>query len=144
MMNQRILQTMLAITVALGSAVAAAQAQPGPVNGDAKTGAQVYYDHGCYGCHGFSGYGRKDLNNTGSALLLTEDVFKAFLRGRADVAPLMPSTDMPNYPANSLSDKQVSDLYAYIRSMPKNVPETGSIDTFQEILKAAERTYRAE
>jgi mono/diheme cytochrome c family protein len=132
----------LAAAVAFGAA--ATQAQQGPVNGDAKAGAQLYYDHGCYGCHGFSGYGRKDLNNTGSALLINEEVFNAFLRGRADVAPLLPSTDMPNYPTNTLNDAQVSDLYAYIRSMPRNLPETSSIDTFQQILQAAERPYQPE
>jgi mono/diheme cytochrome c family protein len=145
MMKKHILQkTVVALTAVLGGVTVAAQAPQGPVNGNAKDGALVYYDYGCYGCHGFSGYGRKDLNNTGSAMLLTEDVFRAFLRARADVAPLTPVTDMPNYPANSLSDKKVSDLYAYIRSMPQDLPETGSIETFQQILKAAERPYRPD
>jgi Cytochrome c553 len=111
-------------------------------NGDAKAGAQVYYDYGCYGCHGYGGYGRKDLNDTGSAILVNEEVFRAFLRGRADVAPLLPVTDMPNYPANSLSDEQVRDLYAYIRSMPPNLPETGGVETFRQILEIAEQPYR--
>ena len=53
----------------LGFSTSAAQAQLGPVHGDAEAGAQLYFDHGCYACHGFSGYGRKDLNNTGSPWL---------------------------------------------------------------------------
>ncbi|MDR0779825.1 MAG: cytochrome c [Pseudomonadales bacterium] len=142
-MNKPTLQIALAITAAL-SAFTTAQAQPSAVNGDADAGAQVYYEHGCYGCHGFNGYGRKDLNHTGSALLLSEEVFKAFLRGRAEVAPLTPVTDMPNYPANSLSDQQVSDLYAYIRALPQSQPDTKYIDTFQQILKAAERPYQPD
>jgi mono/diheme cytochrome c family protein len=118
----------------------AATAQtPGPVNGNASVGAQLYYDHGCYGCHGFSGYGRKDLNNTGSVYLLNEEVFRAFLRGRADVAPLLPSTNMPNYPANALSDAMVGDIYAYVRSMPANTPETADIPVLRALLEAAEQ-----
>ena len=120
-----------------------AQAQTmGPVNGNAEVGSQHYYDYGCYQCHGYSGYGRRDLNNTGTPMLINEDVFRAFLRGRAEVAPLLPSTSMPNYPANSLSDEMVSDIYAYIRSMPSNSPETASVRTLQIILESGERPYR--
>ena len=70
-----------------------------------------------------------------------QEVFRAFLRARADVAPLLPSTDMPNYPANALSDEMVKDLYAYIRSMPANRPETADIPVMRAILEAAERPY---
>jgi mono/diheme cytochrome c family protein len=122
---------------------AAVQAQTmGPFRGDAKHGAQLYYDHGCYQCHGYFGYGRKDLNNTGSPFLVSEEIFRTFLRARADVAPLLPSTNMPNFPANTLDDSMVQDLYAYIRSMPSNIPETGSVPTLQAILESGERPYR--
>ncbi len=114
----------------------------GPVTGDAEDGALLYYQHGCYACHGYSGYGRQDLNNTGSPLLLNEVIFSAFLRGRQDVAPLFPSTNMPNYPVNALSDNNVEDIYAYIRSMPRNTPETGGVPTLQAILESAQRPYR--
>ena len=113
----------------------------GPVEGDAESGALLFYQHGCYECHGFSGYGRQDLNNTGSPILLNEQIFSAYLRGRQDVAPLFPSTNMPNYPANAVSDDQVSDIYAYIRSMPENLPELDDAPTLQAILESAERPY---
>ena len=118
-------------------------AQVGEVNGDAEVGAQLYFEHGCHGCHGFSGYGRKDLNNTGSPWLTNEEIFRAFLRARADIAPLLPSTDMPNYPVNSLSDEMVKNIYAYVRSMPENTPDTADIPTLNTILEAAaEREYK--
>ena len=108
-----------------------------------KPAPNFIYDHGCYACHGFSGYGRKDLNNTGSPWLTNEAIFRAFLRARADVAPLLPSTDMPNYPANSLSDAMVRDIYAYVRSMPDNRPETADVPALRNILEAAEqRQYK--
>ena len=113
--------------------------QLGPVNGDAESGAQLYYNHGCHGCHGYSGYGRQDLNNTGSPWLTTEEVFRAFLRARATEAPVLPSTDMPNYPENSLTDEMVRDIYAYIRSMPNNRPDAEDIPTLRTILEAAEQ-----
>lgn len=107
--------------------------------GSAKAGAQVYFEHGCHGCHGYNGYGRKDLNGTGSPLLLNEDVFRAFLRGRADVVPLFPVTDMPNYPANSLTDAMVRDLYAFVRSLQPNMPAVESVPVLQAILQSAEQ-----
>lgn len=127
------------ISFALLLPVLATGQQMGPVNGDAGNGALLFYQHGCYGCHGFSGYGREDLNNTGSAILLTEEIFRSYLRGRQDVAPLFPSTQMPNYPANALDDEAVSDVYAYIRSMPANAPETSDVPTLQAILESAEQ-----
>lgn len=138
------IQLIRSIALLLGVAATAANAQQlGPVDGDAVAGAQLYYDHGCYACHGFSGYGRKDLNNTSSPWLANEEIFRAFLRFRNDVAPLLPATDMPNYPANALNDAMVSDIYAYVRSMPDNRPETADVPTLRTILEAAEqRQYK--
>ena len=139
------MKSAIRISLALGAGLVASAglAQTmGPVTGDASEGAQLYYDHGCYQCHGYFGYGRQDLNNTGSPFLINEDVFRSFLRARADVAPLLPSTSMPNYPANSLTDEMVQDIYAYIRSMPSNRPETASVPTLQAILRSGERPYR--
>ncbi len=119
-----------------------AQPAPGPVKGDAGKGAKLYYLHGCYGCHGYAGYGRKDLNHTGSPLLSTEEVFRAFLRARADVAPLLPSTSMPNYPANALGDAQVRDLYAFVRSMPANVPSATRLPAMKAILDSAAKPWK--
>jgi len=107
--------------------------------GNADTGAQLYFDHGCYACHGYSGFGRVDLNNTGSPWLTNEQVFRAFLRARADVAPILPATDMPNYPENALNDEMVRDIFAYIRAMPDSQPASADIPTLRTILEAAEQ-----
>ena len=134
------ISTLLLFSCLLAGSGLAAQ-EMGPVNGDAENGALLYYQHGCYECHGFSGYGRQHLNHTGSPFLLNELVFRAYLRGRQDVAPLLPSTQMPNYPANALDDDAVSDIYAYVRAMPRNEPEISDVPTLQAILDSAERPY---
>jgi len=127
----------------IGFTAPAATAQQEPVIGDANAGAQLYYDHGCYACHGYSGYGRVDLNNTGSPWLVNEEIFRAFLRARADVAPVLPSTSMPNYPANALSDEGVNDIFAYIRSLADNQPDSADIPALRTILESAEqREYK--
>lgn len=128
--------------LALAFTASGGQAQEqGPVTGDAERGALLYYQHTCYGCHGFSGYGRQDLNDTDSPFLLNEEVFTAFLRARQDEAPVLPATNMPNYPANALPDEDAKDIYAYIRSMPENSPEVSDIPTFQAILESAQKPY---
>ena len=143
-MNHFIKTTVWFAGLAMASVLAGgANAQTmGPVTGDAEHGALLYYQQGCYGCHGYSGYGRKDLNHTGSPILLNEDVFLAFLRGRSDVAPLTPATNMPNFPVNALSDAQAKDIYAYIRSMPQDTPEVADVPTLQAILNSAQRPYK--
>lgn len=127
------------IGLLIGFNAPAVTAQQETTIGDANVGAQLYYDHGCYACHGYSGYGRVDLNNTGSPWLVNEEIFRAFLRARANVAPVLPSTSMPNYPANALSDEGVSDIFAYIRSLPDNRPDSADIPALRTILESAEK-----
>ena len=127
------------IGLLIGFNAPAVTAQQETTIGDANVGAQLYYDHGCYACHGYSGYGRVDLNNTGSPWLVNEEIFRAFLRARANVAPVLPSTSMPNYPANALSDEGVSDIFAYIRSLPDNRPDSSDIPALRTILESAEK-----
>ena len=110
-----------------------------PTNGKA-----LYYNYSCYGCHGFNGETGRAFVGNWSTNLATEDNFIKFLRGRANVAPLTPSTSMPNFAENTLSDKQAKDIYAYIRTFKSNAPELKNIPTLNEIVKAAPgRTSRS-
>src|SRR6202046_4273465 len=100
-----------------------------PVTGNAATGKALYYAYGCYACHGYNGEtgARAFVGNWGN--LGTEERFISFLRGRANVAPIVPSTSMPNFGESSLSDKQAKDIYAYIRTFKSNAPEVKDIPT---------------
>ncbi len=53
--------------------------------------------------------------------------FISFLRGRVNVAPLVPSTSMPNFSEASLSDQKAKDIYAYIRTFKSSAPELSRI-----------------
>ena len=110
-------------------------------DGDAANGKALYYDHGCYGCHGFNGEtGARDLVGTNSPLVADVDTFILFLRLRADYAPLLPSTRMPSYPESALSDDDASDMYAYISTFELNSPEVEDIPALQAILDSAGRS----
>ena len=114
-----------------------------PVTGNAVTGKKLYYDHACYSCHGFNGEtGARAFVPNWPANLATERSFIAFLRGRANVAPVQPSTSMPNYPVESMSDAQAKDLYAYIRGFKSSPPPVEKIPVMSQILAAAKKPYK--
>jgi mono/diheme cytochrome c family protein len=113
-----------------------------PVTGNAANGKPLYYNHGCYGCHGFNGETGRAFVGNWTSNLASEENFIRFLRARANVAPATPSTSMPNFPENSLNDKQAKDIYAYIRTFKSNAPPLQSIPTLNEIVKAASRPYK--
>ena len=108
-----------------------AQSEGGPDAGNVLDGRRLYYDHACYACHGYEGVtGQARL--LGSGFLLSEEAFRTFLRLRADQNPTLPSTRMPNYPIESLSNDDVKSLYAYILSLDTRVPELADIPELSE------------
>jgi mono/diheme cytochrome c family protein len=117
-------------------AIPAANAQDA---GNAIRGRQLYYDYLCYGCHGYTGETGRSLLE--SPMLNTEAGFRSFLRLRADVNPLLPSTRMPNYGEEALSDEQVRDIYAFIQTFESHAPDLEDIPTLNAIIDAASRPY---
>lgn len=109
-------------------------------DGNVSNGKELYYDHGCYGCHGYNGEtGARDLVGTNSPLVADADTFLLFLRLRADYAPLLPSTRMPAYPESALSDTDARDIYAYVSTFELNAPDVEEIPALQAILDSASR-----
>lgn len=110
-----------------------------PVTGNAVSGRGLYYGYGCYACHGYNGEtgARPFVGRWGN--LATEQTFLTFLRGRANVAPVTPSTSMPNFSEQSLPDKAAKDIYAYIRSFKSSAPELKDIPTLNAIVDAAKQ-----
>lgn len=122
---------------------AVAKALTSPVTGNGITGKKLYFDYACYSCHGFNGEtGARPFVPNWPASLATEQSFITVLRGRANVAPVQPSTAMPNYAAETLSDAQAKDIYAYVRSFRSNAPPVAKIPTMNQILTAAQKPYK--
>ena len=113
-----------------------------PVTGNATNGKALFYNYSCYGCHGFNGETGRAFVGNWTTNLATEENFIKFLRGRANVAPETPSTSMPNFAENTMSDKQAKDIYAYIRTFKSNAPPLQNISTLNEIVKSASRPYK--
>jgi len=126
-------------TLCLGLVALAARSADGPSTpGNAARGKQLYQAHGCYGCHGYNGEtGARDLVGTGSPLIGDETLFRLFLRLRADQAPDLPSSRMPNFAVEALSDADVHDLYAFIRTLRTSAPKVEDVPTLRRILQIA-------
>ena len=112
--------------------------------GNAVRGKQLFYNHGCYGCHGYGGQtGARDLVGTQSPIVSDENLFRLFLRLRADQAPDVPAMTMPNYGAEALPDADVRDLFAYVRSFRVDAPRIEDTPTLKRILEIASRSTSA-
>ena len=130
--------TLLVLVVSIG--ITSAQVPSSANSGNLIAGQTLYFEHACYSCHGYTGEtGQMPL--LGSAFLLSEELFLVYLRLRADQNPLLPSTRMPNYSEESLSDEQAKNIYAYIRSFQSTTPELEDIPTLNAIIEAASRPY---
>jgi len=115
------------------------QAPTSPVTGNAANGKAFYYSYSCYACHGYNGETGRAFVGNWSSNLATEENFIRFLRGRANVAPLAPSTSMPNFAENTLSDKQAKDIYAYIRTFKNAQPDVKNIPLLNQMVEDAAR-----
>ncbi|MBZ5632710.1 MAG: cytochrome c [Acidobacteriia bacterium] len=91
--------------------------------GDATRGKKMFVDYSCYACHGFSGQ-----NGPGKRLVpmkMATVVFTAYVRS--------PGTNqMPSYSAKVLSDAQLADIWAYIKTLPDS-PEAKDIPLVQQL-----------
>ena len=130
------LVSVFAMLLVLTVGVRTAEAQEA---GNAINGEQLYYDYLCYGCHGYTGETGRPLLE--SPVVNTEAGFRSFLRLRADQNPILPSTRMPNYSEEALSDDQVRDIYAFIQTFESHAPELEDIPTLNAIIEAASRPY---
>ena len=143
----RRIPTRLGAAPALGAMVvgfagmAGAQMPMGEITGDADMGKQLYYDHACYACHGYTGETGHQMKLIGSGFLLNEQTFIIYLRLRTELNPILPSEAMPNYPEESLSDDEAKDLYAYVRTFADNAPPLEEIPTLNAIIESAAEPY---
>ena len=87
------------------------QAQEAPP-GDAGNGKRLYLADGCFTCHGRSGQGGA-FNVPAPSLAKIELPFEGF---KAQLRE--PANDMPAYSTAVLSDQEIADMYAFVRSLP--------------------------
>jgi len=87
---------------------AAAQTAP-PNGGNATNGKRLFLEKNCYYCHGTTGQGGRDgarLTNTA----LNADGLIRYVR--------KPAGAMPAYTEKLISDQELRDVLAYLKSLP--------------------------
>lgn len=97
----------LAMSFSLHCKPADAQSSP---EGDVERGRRIWSSHGCYQCHGTQGQG----SNAGSRLAPDPIPYEAFRQ-----LVRQPRARMPPYSPRILSDQDLADIHAYLRTIPK-------------------------
>jgi len=100
---------------ATASAQNAAPQQTTP-RGDAKAGAKIFKADGCWECHGSAAQGGA---LSGPRIADTALPFAAVLQQLR-----VPQNAMPPYEASVVSDAEVGDIYAFLKSLP--APQTAA------------------
>ena len=114
-----------AAVFAASSAFAAQAAAPA---GDVAKGKTSFERTGCWQCHGHQGQGGREGPRIASPVPLAWPAFSAFVRTTR--------ADMPPYTENVLSNQELADIYAYMRSIPP-APDFTTIPLLNGLLTIA-------
>ena len=98
--------SLVLLIVCWASAAAQSPAPPG----DAANGYKLFMADGCYQCHGTVGQGSRGTGPRLAPNPLPYENFAAQVR--------KPANTMPPYTPLVLNDAQLSDIYAYVSSLP--------------------------
>ena len=120
--------TRLVFLCVAASSIAFAQQSGSPPAGDAASGKTLFTKIGCYQCHGYAGQGGK----AGAALVPAGFTAQGLIR-----YVRRPAGEMPAYTEKVASDRELTDIYAYIKSLPvpkavKDIPLLKEIRDRQE------------
>jgi mono/diheme cytochrome c family protein len=92
-------------------AARARQGSDAPPAGNAQNGKKLFSADGCYECHGLQGQGAAQ---TGAARIgppqLSFEAFQNYVR--------KPSVQMPPYSSKAISEQDLADIYAFLKSIP--------------------------
>jgi mono/diheme cytochrome c family protein len=109
-MNRMRVISLLAGAVLVAATAHAQAPAPAAPAGNAAAGRKVYTRVGCNSCHGNEGQGAQP---TGPRLAPNPSPFAAF-SGYVRA----PRASMPPYTDKVLSDKDLADIYAFLRAQP--------------------------
>lgn len=105
----------LAVAAALFLMRPTSRAQQSPAGsapaGNVQNGKKNFTSNGCYECHGLQGQGATQTGapRIGPPILSLES-FMSYVRH--------PANQMPPYTSKAISDQDLTDIYAYLKSIP--------------------------
>lgn len=77
--------------------------------GNAESGKKLFMKHNCYYCHGTTGQGTRDGARIAQTALNVQGVIRYVRK---------PTGGMPAFTEKILSDQELTDIYAYLKSLP--------------------------
>ena len=98
------------ITVLLLPLFALAQSA---ASGNADNGKRLFLRDGCWECHGYAGQGGRDGARIGATSLTLQGVIRYVRK---------PTGAMPAFTDKLISDQELTDIYAYLKSLPPVKP----------------------
>lgn len=123
-----------------------------PINGDAANGESLYQEH-CLKCHGADGSGEGEgtgvtLSRERSFLVMPASISnRGFLASASDqmirrsIAVGRKSSGMPAFARGKLTDTEIEDLVAYVRSFEDKQPERVALDEDERPTHVYESPY---
>ncbi len=100
---------LLVIAAVLATATLIAQTS----TGDAANGKKLFLRDGCYECHGYAGEGGAAGARIAAIGLNAQGLIR-YVRA--------PAGQMPAYIDKVISDQELTDVWAYLQTMPKAKP----------------------
>ena len=90
----------------------------------APQGKELFLRYSCYACHGYDGHGGAGARLV--PLSMTVERFTAYVRN---------PRRMPPYTEKVLTDAQLADLFAYVKSLPVS-PQAAQIPLLSRMMSA--------
>lgn len=116
------------LSVAGFAASSSSASQTATPAGDVARGQAVFERTGCWQCHGYQGQGGREGPRIASPVPMNWQVLSTFIRTTKG--------DMPPYTEKVLSNQDLADIYAYLRSIPP-APEFKSIPLLNGLITTA-------
>ena len=105
---------LLVVCMPVGAQTAAKSTPPESASGNVEKGKQLYTSSGCYECHGRVGQGSRFSGPRLGPPPISLGGFTDYIR--------QPKGQMPPYTTKVLSDAELADMYAFLKSIPHPPP----------------------
>jgi mono/diheme cytochrome c family protein len=102
------MRKLLSLSFALAAGFAWAQSA-----GNADNGKRVFMRDGCWECHGYAGQGGRDGARIAATALNAQGLIRYVRR---------PTGAMPAYTDKVITDQELTDIHAYLKSLPAPKP----------------------
>ncbi len=109
-MSNRVARFVLTLALALVVSHQAAAQAAAELRGDAASGAKLFVDRACWQCHGLAAQGGGIAGPRLAGRVQVWGAFAAYVR--------RPAEEMIPYTPKVLPDRELADIFAWLRSLP--------------------------